>query len=77
MIQSIQLTNFKCFKHQEVVEAFRKQAVQPDIVFEGDVINNDKASTIISIEKDHIRLVRQGPITASQLKAILGVPVKE
>jgi len=66
-----------CFKHQEVVEAFKKQPVQPDLVFEGEVINNDKASTIIAIEKDHIRLVRPGPITASQLKAILGVPVKE
>jgi len=66
-----------CFKHQQVVEAFKKQPIQPDIVFEGDVINNNKASTIIAIEKDHIRIVRPGPITASQLKAILGVPVKE
>ncbi len=66
-----------CFKHQEVIEAFKKQTVQPDIVFEGEVINNDKASTIIAIEKDHIRLIRTGPITASQLRAILGVPVKE
>jgi L-threonylcarbamoyladenylate synthase len=66
-----------CFKHQAVCEAFKKQAVQPDIVFEGDVINNNQASTIIAVEKGHIRLMREGPITASQLKAILGVPVKE
>jgi L-threonylcarbamoyladenylate synthase len=66
-----------CFKHQEVIEAFKRQPVQPDLVFEGQVINNDKASTIIAIEKDHIRIVRPGPITASQLQMILGVPVKE
>lgn len=66
-----------CFRHQEMVEAFRKQPAQPDIVFEGEVINNSRASTIIAVEKDHIRLIRSGPITASQLKAILGVPVKE
>jgi len=66
-----------CFKHSEVVKAFEKQADQPDIVFEGNVINNTKASTTLTIEKDHVRIVREGPVTASMLESMLGVPVKE
>ena len=66
------------FRHQDVVEAFKKQKTRPDLIFEGDLrAGGKKASTVISIEKDHLQIHRKGPITASQLRAILGVPVKE
>ncbi len=66
-----------CHTHNEVAEAFRKQADQPDLIFEGVVHRRGAASTVLLIEKDHVRILRPGPITASQLETILGVPVKE
>lgn len=66
-----------CFKHQDVVEAFKRRREKPDLVFEGEVRNSQHASTVISIQKDHLQIIRKGAITASQLQSILGVPVKE
>jgi len=66
-----------CFRHQEVLELFKKQKSQPDLVFMGDIRHSQHASTVITVEKDHLKIVRKGAITASQLQTILGVPVKE
>jgi len=66
-----------CFTHEEVEAAFRKQSHQPDLILEGDVHNRKSASTVLTVEKDHVRILRPGPITASQLEIILGVPVKQ
>lgn len=66
-----------CFTHEEVEAAFRKEAHQPDLILEGTVNSRKSASTVLSVEKDHVRIFRPGPITASQLEIILGVPVKE
>ncbi|MBN2096056.1 threonylcarbamoyl-AMP synthase [Candidatus Peregrinibacteria bacterium] len=66
-----------CFSHEEVVERFKGKPHQPDLVFEGKITRHDKASTVIKVESDHIRIVRKGPITASQLEGILGIDVKE
>lgn len=66
-----------CFTHGEAEAAFRKQAHQPDLILEGTVNSRKSASTVLSVEKDHVRILRPGPITASQLEMILGVPVKE
>jgi len=66
-----------CFTHKEVVENFKKSKYKPDVVFEGKLTKHNKASTVIKVNKGHIRVIRKGPITASQLQSILGVPVKE
>lgn len=67
-----------CFSHKEVVKNFQKSIVKPDLVFEGKInSNNNLASTVISIEKDHVRIIRKGPVTKSQLEGILGVEVRE
>lgn len=65
-----------CFSCKEVIESFKGKKYQPDLVFEGRVLKHNRASTVISIEKKHVRVRRKGPVTASQLESILGVPVK-
>lgn len=65
------------FMHEEVIEVFKDAENQPDLVIEGRSKKHDMASTIIKIEKGSIRVTRNGPITASQLEGILGVPVKD
>jgi len=66
-----------CFSHEEIEECFKEKTHQPDLVFEGKITRHDQASTVIKVEDDHIRIVRKGPITASQLEGILGIDVKE
>lgn len=66
-----------CFDHQTLVKLFKDQTVQPDLVIEGKSIEHTLASTVIQIEKNHVRIVRQGPLTATHLSAILGVEVLE
>lgn len=65
-----------CFTHEEVLEGFKESPVQPDIVFEGNCNHFDQASTVLLVNHDHLKVIRQGPVTASQLESILGVPVK-
>jgi len=65
-----------CRTHEEVVEAFKDSRYKPDLVFEGKTRHN-VASTVISVEKNCVRVLRKGPVTASQLRSILGVTVKE
>ena len=65
-----------CFSCEEVIESFKGKKHQPDFVFEGKITKYQKASTVIAVKKKHIRVTRKGPITASQLESILGVPVK-
>ena len=65
-----------CFSPEEVVEYFKGKKHQPDLIFEGKIAKYQKASTVISLKKKYIRVTRKGPVTASQLESILGVPVK-
>lgn len=66
-----------CFTHEEVVKNFKSREFMPDLVFEGKLTKHTQASTVLKLEKNHLQVIRKGPITASQLQAILGVPVKE
>ena len=66
-----------CFDFQEAMKQFENESHQPDLVFEGKSEKHDMASTILLIENDQIQMNRRGPITASQLEAILDFPVKE
>ena len=66
-----------CFTHQEVVKAFKDSERKPDLIFEGKLNNHNLASTVIEVKKDFVKMVRKGPVTASQLKTILGVIVVE
>lgn len=66
-----------CFNCEEVVESFKGKSIQPDLIFKGETTRHNKASTVIQLEGDRIRVVRKGPITASQLESILGIEVKE
>ncbi len=66
-----------CFSHDEVIKNFKKSEFKPDLVFEGRLEGSGKASTVLEIKKNHLHVLRKGPLTASQLEAILGVSVKE
>lgn len=66
-----------CFTHEEVIENFKNSEFKPDFLFEGKLTKHNLASTVIKVEKDRISVERKGPVTASQLESILGVPVKE
>jgi len=65
-----------CLSHQEVIKVFKNNEFQPDLVIEGKT-NLREASTVIKPEKDHVKIIRKGPVTASQLGAILGISVKD
>jgi L-threonylcarbamoyladenylate synthase len=65
-----------CFTHEEAVEYFKKSEHKPDMVFQGEINSRHLASTVIEVKKNHIKIIRKGPITASQLGAILGVSVR-
>lgn len=65
-----------CCSHEEVIESFKESNNKPDLVFEGSTHHN-AASTVIQVDKDSVRILREGPVTASQLRGILGVDVKE
>jgi len=65
-----------CFTHEEVVNSFADSPLKPDLIFEGKTNHFDLASTILEVEGDHIKIIRQGPVTAAQLESILGVSVK-
>jgi L-threonylcarbamoyladenylate synthase len=64
-----------CFTHKEVIKAFEDNEYKPDLIFEGKLNNHNLASTVIEVKKDFVQIVRKGPVTASQLKTILGVLV--
>lgn len=66
-----------CFQDEEVVDCFKGQAVQPDLIFEGEVKKYQQASTVIEVKEGHVTMWRKGPLTASYLESLLGVPVKE
>jgi len=64
-----------CFTHKEVIKAFKDNEYKPDLIFEGKLNNHNLASTVIEVKKDFVQIIRKGPVTANQLKTILGVPV--
>ena len=64
-----------CFSHKTVLDIFKKKKYQPDLIIEGEFFKHDKASTIIKLEDKKIKILREGPITASQLESILGLQV--
>lgn len=66
-----------CFSHKEVMESFKDSEYKPDLIIEGKTNHYDLASTVIGVEKDHVKIIRKGPVTKSQLEGILGVEVKE
>jgi L-threonylcarbamoyladenylate synthase len=66
-----------CFTHEEVVEYFKKSEHTPDLVFKGKIDKRNLASTVIEVKKDSVKIIRKGPMTAEQLKSILGVSVEE
>lgn len=66
-----------CFSHEEVMESFKNSKIKPDLILKGEIKHNTLASTVIAVEKDHVRIMRKGPVTKSQLESILGFGVKE
>lgn len=66
-----------CFNHHEVIKSFKNSTLKPDLIFEGKLNQHSKASTVVEVKKDYLKVLRKGPLTASQLEAILGVSVKE
>lgn len=69
-------SNNLCFNCNEVIYEFKNQTHKPDLCLEGISEKHDMASTVAKVEKDHLKILRKGPMTATQLEGILGVPVK-
>lgn len=64
--------------HQEVEDLFKSQTIQPDLIFEGQMDREHCIpSTVILPEKDRVKILRPGPVTATQLRSILGIKVVE
>lgn len=65
-----------CLTHDEVLAAFKSSEYKPDLVIMGKTTHRS-ASTVIKVQDNYVQLIRKGPVTASQVEAILGVSVKE
>ncbi|MFH0820512.1 MAG: L-threonylcarbamoyladenylate synthase [Candidatus Peregrinibacteria bacterium] len=66
-----------CHTHKEVLEFLKKSKIKLDVLVQGTLPKDSLASTVIWPEKNQVRIVRKGPLTASQLTTLLGIPVVE
>jgi len=64
-----------CCTAEDVRKVFENQEAQPDLIFDGAVRNHCMPSTVIKVEDEGVRILREGPITKKQLEAILGMKI--
>lgn len=64
-----------CYSHEDVAKSLGKKIDMLDLVFEFAMSERLLPSTVILPQKNKIRIIRKGPMTASQMKNILGVQI--
>lgn len=64
-----------CCDAKEVMQVFEDQENRPDLLLEGDVQNHCMPSTVLSLEDDSIKILREGPLKKEQIEAILGLSI--
>ena len=61
-----------CFSVAEVQSQFRKSKLKPDFYLDGGNLKHGKPSTVVLTTKNHVKMLRQGPITEKQIKNVFG-----
>ena len=64
-----------CSTSEEVEKIFNRSKHKPDLLFNSAVRNACIPSTVILVEGEKIKIMRDGPMTKMQLENILGVAV--
>jgi L-threonylcarbamoyladenylate synthase len=64
-----------CSTCDEVVEAFKDKEDKPNLIIKGSIRNHCMPSTVIQVEDETIKILREGPITAKQLENLLGIKI--
>lgn len=65
-----------CATCQEVCKIFDNHKNKPDLVFDGAIRNACLPSTVMLVENKKIKIIREGPMTKSQIEGVLGVKVR-
>jgi len=64
-----------CCSHEEIQKCFKNKKAKPDLIFEGEMDPDCVPSTVILPEKNRVRILRSGPVSAKELEGILGITV--
>ncbi len=62
----------ECYSVDEIVQQFQHQKIKPDIIIDAGKLPFQKPSTLVKLEHSgQVSIIRQGPITQSQIKKII------
>lgn len=57
-----------CYSVMEVKKQFEKSKFKPDLYLNGGKLEKLKPSTIVSVIKGHVKILRMGPVSEKQIK---------
>lgn len=63
--------NPPCFSIPEIKKEFAKSKIKPDFYLDGGRLRKVKPSTVVRIDKNRVTILRQGPISETQIKRAL------
>jgi len=64
-----------CCKSEEVAGIFEGRDETPELMLEGEISGKCMPSAVLKMEKDGLRLLRQGPRSVKELEAMLGMEI--
>ena len=56
-----------CYSAKDVLEQFRTQKFQPDIIINAGKLKERKPSALVKIEQDQVSILRNGPISEKEI----------
>ena len=64
-----------CCNSKGVVDIFKNKEFKPDFIFDNGTIQDCLPSTIILVENEKIKIVREGPMSKSEIESILRIKI--
>ncbi|MBN2306660.1 threonylcarbamoyl-AMP synthase [Candidatus Peregrinibacteria bacterium] len=64
-----------CTTCADVIKIFEGSKHQPDLLLDGEIQGNGMPSTVISLEGNQVKILREGPLGKRQLETILGLNI--
>lgn len=62
---------YDSYSSKDVIAQFSKQKYKPDIIIDAGKLPKRKPSTMVKIDSDSWKILRQGPVTEKQIKKVL------
>ena len=66
-----------CYSVAEVEEQFKNSKNKPDFYLDGGKLKKTKPSTVALVDKEYVRILRQGPVTEKQIYNVLSRYIKK